>query len=68
MGLFQLFFEFIKPWIWILLGIAYIGIIFVVLLENRNVNKALSYIVILIFVPVLGLIVFYFLEGISEKG
>jgi cardiolipin synthase len=60
MGLFQLFFEFIKPWIWIPLGIAYIGIIFVVLLENRNVNKALSYIVILIFVPVLGLIVFYF--------
>jgi len=60
MGLFQLFFEFIKPWIWIPLGIAYIGIIFVVILENRNVNKALSYIVILIFVPVLGLIVFYF--------
>jgi cardiolipin synthase len=60
MGLFQLFFEFIKPWIWIPLGIAYIGIIFVILLENRNVNKALSYIVILIFVPVLGLIVFYF--------
>ena len=60
MGLFQLFFEFIKPWIWIPLGIAYVGIIFVVLLENRNVNKALSYIVILIFVPVLGLIVFYF--------
>jgi cardiolipin synthase len=60
MGLFQLFFEFIKPWIWIPLGIAYMGIIFVVLLENRNVNKALSYIVILIFVPVLGLIVFYF--------
>ena len=60
MGLFQLFFEFIKPWIWIPLGIAYVGIIFVVLLENRNVNKALSYIVILIFVPILGLIVFYF--------
>ncbi len=60
MGLFQLFYEFIKPWIWIPLGIAYMGIIFVILLENRNVNKALSYIVILIFVPVLGLIVFYF--------
>jgi cardiolipin synthase len=60
MGLFQLFFEFIKPWIWIPYGIAYLGIIFVIILENRNVNKALSYIVILIFVPVLGLIVFYF--------
>jgi cardiolipin synthase len=60
MGLFQLFFEFIKPWIWIPLGIAYLGIIFVIVLENRNVNKALSYIVILIFVPILGLIVFYF--------
>jgi len=60
MGLFQLFYEFIKPWIWIPLGIAYMGIIFVILLENRNVNKALSYIVILIFVPVIGLIVFYF--------
>jgi cardiolipin synthase len=60
MGLFQLFLEIIKPWYWIPLGIAYIGIILVILLENRNVNKALSYIVILVFVPVLGLIVFYF--------
>lgn len=40
--------------------LAYIGVLITILLENRNPVKSVSYIMILIFVPILGLIVYYF--------
>lgn len=40
--------------------ISNIGIIITILLENRNVSKAKAYILVLIFLPVIGIIVFYF--------
>ena len=52
--------EFLKEWYWIPLGLAYLGVIISILLENRNSNKAISYILVLLFLPVVGLLVFYF--------
>lgn len=45
---------------WIVLALSYIGVILTILLENRNPAKSLSYIMVLIFIPVLGLVIYYF--------
>jgi cardiolipin synthase len=47
-------------WIWVPLVIIYLGVILTILLENRNVNKSFSYIFLLVFFPVIGLVVFYY--------
>lgn len=58
-------------WLWIVLVTAYFFIIFgcvvVVLSENRNPVRALSWVMALIFLPVVGL-VFYLFFGRSLKG
>ena len=38
----------------------YAGIIITILSENRNPSKSLAYILVLIFLPVIGLLVYYF--------
>ena len=53
-------FTSIESWIWIPLVIIYLGVIITILLENRNVNKSFSYIFLLVFFPIIGLVVFYF--------
>lgn len=42
------------------LGLAYIGVMATILLENRNPSKSMAYILILIFLPGIGLIVYFF--------
>lgn len=41
--------------------LSFIGVVGTILLENRNPIKAMGYILLLIFVPLLGLIVYYYL-------
>ncbi|NLA24064.1 MAG: cardiolipin synthase [Bacteroidales bacterium] len=41
-------------------ALIYIGILLTILMENRNPSKSLAYILVLIFVPVLGLVIYYF--------
>lgn len=53
-------FDFIHEWAWIPLVLIYLGVIGSILLENRNVSKALAYLIVLFFLPGLGLIIFYF--------
>jgi len=45
----------------ILLTLSLVGVVFTILLENRNPVKAIAYILLLVFVPVLGLIIYYYL-------
>lgn len=45
----------------ILLVLIFIGLVATILLENRNPVKAIAYILLLVFIPVLGLIVYYYL-------
>lgn len=52
--------NFIKEWYWIPLLIIYAGVILTILGENRDPAKSLAYILVLLFVPVLGLVVYYF--------
>nr|WP_246485069.1 cardiolipin synthase [Chitinophaga qingshengii] len=37
------------------------GVVFTILLENRNPIKAVAYILLLIFIPIVGLVVYYYL-------
>jgi cardiolipin synthase len=39
----------------------FIGIVATILLENRNPIKAVAYILVLVFIPIVGLIVYYYL-------
>lgn len=44
----------------ILFALNFFGVLITILLENRDPAKSLAYIMILIFIPVLGLIIYYF--------
>lgn len=44
----------------ILYGVTALGVVFVVISENRNPLKTLSWILILVLLPLVGLIIFYF--------
>ena len=54
--------DFIKTYhvFTILYVLVYIGVFGIILMGNRNPAKSLAYIMILVFVPVLGLIVYFF--------
>ncbi len=54
-----LIWQFTTDWYWVPMTLIYTGVIITILSENRNPSKSLAYILILVFVPVAGLIVYY---------
>src|SRR4051812_7488092 len=52
--------DFIFNWYWIPLTLMYAGVIITILSENRNPSKSLAYILVIVFLPVIGLLVYYF--------
>ncbi|GAA0531284.1 cardiolipin synthase [Chitinophaga japonensis] len=46
---------------YVLVSLSFIGIVGTILLENRNPIKAMAYIMLLVFLPIVGLIVYYYL-------
>lgn len=54
------FIDFALNWYWVPLLILYAGVISTVLIENRNPTKTVAWILVIIFVPFLGLILYYF--------
>jgi cardiolipin synthase len=45
----------------LLLVLIFIGVTATILLENRNPVKAIGYILVLVFIPIVGLIIYYYL-------
>ncbi|HVI48058.1 MAG TPA: cardiolipin synthase [Chitinophaga sp.] len=45
----------------VLLILTFLGVVGTILLENRNPVKAIGYILVLVFIPIVGLIIYYFL-------
>lgn len=43
-----------------LIFLSYAGVLVTILLENRNPSKSMAYIIVLIFLPGLGLVIYYF--------
>lgn len=61
MTLWDLALRISSQWYWVVPFIlAYVGVIFTILLDNKNPAKSIAYILLLALVPVLGLIVYYF--------
>lgn len=52
--------DFIVHWYWVPELLIYTTIIITILGENRNPSKSLAYILVLVFLPVIGLLVYYF--------
>lgn len=57
---FKPFFEFVVNWYWVPLLILYAGIISAILIENRNPTKTVAWILVIIFLPFVGIILYYF--------
>ena len=61
MTLWDLALRISNQWYWVVPFIlAYVGVILMILLENKNPAKSIAYIMLLALVPVLGLVVYYF--------
>ena len=52
--------DFILRWYWIPLTLMYAGIIITILSENRKPSKSLAYILIIVFLPLVGVLIYYF--------
>ena len=52
--------EFLKQWYWIPLSLIYLSVIFTILIENRNPTKTIAWILVIILVPLLGIVLYYF--------
>ena len=51
---------FIYQWYWVPLLLVYIAIILTILIENRNPTKTIAWIMVIVFVPVIGIVIYYF--------
>lgn len=56
----QPFIHFALNWYWVPLLVLYTGVISAILIENRNPTKTVAWILVIIFVPFLGLLLYYF--------
>ncbi|HMR17893.1 MAG TPA: cardiolipin synthase [Sphingobacterium sp.] len=54
------FIHFALNWYWVPLIILYVGVISAILIENRNPTKTVAWILVIIFIPFLGLVFYYF--------
>ncbi|NGM74474.1 cardiolipin synthase [Sphingobacterium sp. SGL-16] len=54
------FIDFVVNWYWVPLLILYAGIIGAILIENRNPTKTVAWILVIIFLPFVGVVLYYF--------
>jgi cardiolipin synthase len=52
--------KFTTEWYWLPLLLVYAGIIITIISENRNPSKSLAYILVIVFLPLVGLLLYYF--------
>lgn len=58
--LIQSIWEFIKTWYWIPVLFLYLSTVVTILIENRNPTKTIAWILVIFFLPVIGLILYFF--------
>src|SRR5690606_36666939 len=51
--------DLLNQWGWIPMLIVYVGVIVTILVENQNPTKTISWILVIVFCPFLGLILYY---------
>lgn len=52
--------DFSKEWYWVPLALIYAGVIITILGENRNPTKTLAWMLVIVFLPGLGLFIYFF--------
>jgi len=50
---------FIYQWYWLPLLLIYLAIIVTILIENRNPTKTIAWIMVIVFLPVIGFVIYY---------
>ncbi|SMG07431.1 cardiolipin synthase [Sphingobacterium psychroaquaticum] len=51
--------NFIGEWYWVPLLFLYVGVISTLIIENGNPTKTLSWVLVIVFLPVIGIILYY---------
>lgn len=67
MEAFELVIEFIRKWYVVPIAFVYAGVLVTILIENRNPTKTVSWILVIFFLPVLGLLLYYFFGQSTKK-
>ena len=62
----QIVLQFIKDWYWVPVSLGYIFVLTTILIENRNPTKTIAWLMIIVFIPLVG-IIFYFFFGQKFK-
>lgn len=52
--------DFITRWYWIPELFVYAGVIITIISENRKPSKSLAYVLVIVFLPIVGLLIYYF--------
>lgn len=52
--------EFIKSWYWIPVLLLYMGVIITILIQNRNPTKTVAWMLVIVFIPVVGILLYIF--------
>ncbi|MVZ67531.1 cardiolipin synthase [Sphingobacterium sp. DK4209] len=50
---------FLEQWGWMPSSIIYLGVIITILIENRNPTKTISWVMVIVFLPLVGVILYY---------
>ncbi|TCK85724.1 cardiolipin synthase [Albibacterium bauzanense] len=58
--LLKIVIDFTREWYWAPLALIYTGVIITILIENRNPTKTLAWLLVIVFLPGLGLCIYFF--------
>ncbi len=61
------FIKLIDQWYWLPLLLIYIAIIVTILIENRNPTKTIAWVMVIVFVPLVGVVIYYLFGQKFEK-
>jgi len=60
LDVFHALVAFVSKWYWIPLLLIYAGVISTILIENGNPTKTIAWMLVIIFLPLIGLLLYYF--------
>ncbi len=59
-SIFTTIWQIVKNWYWVPVAVVYVTVIAMILIENRNPTKTIAWILVIIFLPVIGIGIYFF--------
>ena len=59
--------QWLLNWYWLPLFVLYFGVISTILIENRNPTKTISWVMVIVFLPGIGLVLYYLFGQIEKQ-